>query len=89
MKFEWDENKCQKVVSIHSVDFRDVAAHRLMGLPRSFRSDQNGEEFYVGIAQFKGQQWAFIYTLPEDSVRIISARKWKQKVQRKVGELHR
>jgi len=26
MNFEWDENKRQKVVSIHSVDFRDVAA---------------------------------------------------------------
>lgn len=37
MKFEWGENKCQKVVSIHSVDFRDVAAHGLIGLPRSFR----------------------------------------------------
>lgn len=88
MKFEWDENKRKTVINVHGVDFRDVAAAWLDGLPHSFRSDQNGEERYVGIAQIKGQQWAVIYTIREDCIRIISARKWKQKDQRKMGELH-
>ncbi len=85
MQFEWDENKRQKVIRDHGVDSRDIAAAWLDGLPPSFRSDQEGEERYVGFAKVKDSDWAGIYTLREGNVRFVTARKWKRRDGRKLG----
>ena len=85
MLFEWDENTRQKVIRDHGVDFKDIVAAWLDGLPPSFRSDQKGEARYVGLAEIEGERWAGIFTLREDKLRFDSARKWKRKDGRKLG----
>jgi uncharacterized protein len=87
LRFEWDENKRQKTIEKHGVDFRDIAAAWIDRPPLGFRSDQNSEERYVGFAKIKGEQWACIYTVREGNIRLISARKWKERDSRKLGQL--
>ncbi len=87
MRFEWNETKRLKVIRDHGVDFRDLALAWAEGLPPSVRSDQHGEERYVGFAEIKGELWAGIYTIRDGNIRFVTARRWKRRDSRKLGQL--
>jgi hypothetical protein len=89
MQFEWDENKRRAVLSKHGVDFRDIARAWLDDDIKGFRSDKGEEERFIGRAILGGRQWAVIYTVRDDRLRLISARKWKNRDDRKLGSLQR
>jgi uncharacterized DUF497 family protein len=88
MDFEWDENKRLRVLAKHGVDFRTIAGAWLDEAIHGYRSDKEAEERYVGLATVKGRRWAVIFTLREGRIRLISARKWKNRDDRRVGPLH-
>lgn len=88
MEFEWDEHKRLRNVAKHGVDFVDVAVALGTSDHVRYRSDQKGEVRFVGCVDVQGRRVAVVYTETDTKVRIISARKWKRRDDRKLGELH-
>jgi len=77
LKFEWDEQKNQKNVGKHGLDFAD--AFRLFNQPLLIQfdgRDDYGEDRYSGIGLLDGRVVVVIYTEPDQAtIRIISLRK--------------
>jgi uncharacterized protein len=87
MDFEWDDNKRLTVLAKHGVDFRAIALVWLDGVTYAYRSDKTEEERLVGLAQIGGRKWAVVYTIRDNAIRLVTARKWKLRDERKMGEL--
>ena len=75
MDFEFDENKSILNAGKHGIDF--ITAQHLWSDDRrlivSARSQD--ETRFAIIAMHQGKLWTAIYTLREDRIRIISARR--------------
>lgn len=84
MEFEWDESKRQRTLSQRGLDFR--FAQRAFDDP--FRLDRPdarrnyGEERRQIIGRIEGRLYFVAYTMREDIVRIISARKAHDKEEK-------
>lgn len=77
MQFEWDEQKRQRNIDQHGVDFADAAiifASPLIALARDTRQDY-GEQRYVALGQVDEDYFVVIFTDRGEYRRIISA--WK------------
>ena len=76
MDFEWDDNKARTNLNKHRVDFADAVAvfedESAMTIPDPY----SGEERLVTMATDSlGRVLVVVYTVRNDSIRIISARK--------------
>jgi hypothetical protein len=81
MKFEWDENKNQKNIEKHGIDFNDakeVFQDKNHLSSQDLRKDY-GEERWKAIGQIFETVIAVIYTMRDAITRIISARRASQK----------
>ena len=87
MKFVWDENKNEKNIQKHGIDFLDIPS--VFKLPMLLQHDNRkdyGEERWIGIGFLKVIVVVVVYTEPDSEiVRIISARK-ATKSERRIYE---
>jgi hypothetical protein len=73
MLFEWDENKRQRNVSDHGVDFIDMT-QVFDGRPTfTYRSPRNDEDRWVTVAIVKDRFYLVVWTPRGERRRIISA----------------
>ena len=78
--FEWDENKRQANIEKHGIDF--LAATEAFNDPKRlvFRSPIGEPEHrHVLVGSTQGRVIAIVYTLREDIIRLISARRARVK----------
>ena len=73
-KFEWDEQKRQRNIEEHGIDFEDAATVFLRPYLRR-RSDRNAETRYMAIGCLRDVEIAVVYTIRVGVCRIISARR--------------
>jgi len=79
--FEWDENKNKSNQEKHGIDFndaKDVFKDDNSKVSPDLRKDY-GENRWKIIGKIYGSIISVIYTMPDKSVRIISARKASRK----------
>ena len=77
MDFEWDENKNKSNQEKHGIDFKDalyVFKDKNNKISPDLRKDY-GESRWKIIGKIYGSIISVIYTLREETIRIISARK--------------
>ncbi|MEB3160661.1 MAG: BrnT family toxin [Synechocystis sp.] len=77
MNFDWDEQKNQKNISKHGLDFRDAIQLFEQPMLTQFDGRDNyGEDRYSGIGFLESRVVVIIYTEPDhETIRIISLRK--------------
>jgi putative transcriptional regulator len=76
-EFEWDDAKARQNYLKHGVTF-DTAREALQDpyvFEEADRREHYGEERYLGIGMFKDRLIAVAFTIRNDRIRIISARK--------------
>ena len=76
MGFEWDPNKNDENIERHRIDFED--ARRIFDGPVLEKLDDRfdyGEERWVAIGVIEGRVLFVVYTLRDENIRIISARR--------------
>jgi uncharacterized DUF497 family protein len=85
MKFQWDEQKSQSNLEKHGIDFE--AASELWVDPSriEIQAPYPLENRRVLIGRIGKKLWTAIFTLREDEVRIISARRARRKEIRLYG----
>jgi len=71
--FEWDEEKCEKNLGKHGIDFMD-AAKALLEPHLTHTIKRSGESRVVALADVEDRIIAVIYTIRNGHCRIISAR---------------
>lgn len=71
-EFEWDEAKRLATLEKHQIDFRRVALV-LKHPHRRYRSERNGEERYVAVAEIEGRLFSLVYTERAGACRIVTA----------------
>lgn len=76
MQYEWDENKRQKNISKHGVDFADLES-LFAGVTVTLFDDRfsHEEERYITFGLLNGVVLAVAHTETDEVIRIISARK--------------
>ncbi len=77
MNFQWDEDKSSACFRMRGFDFAYVA-FAFADPDRIIRQDNRfgyGEDRYELIGRIEGRLYVLIYTLRQDEIRIISARK--------------
>ena len=80
MQFEWDPDKRQGNIEKHGIDF--VVVRELFTVPLIFeRSNRGKETRWKVTGPMKGRFITVIFTLREDRIRIISARRARQNEQ--------
>mgnify|MGYP001774315906 CR=1 FL=1 len=80
MKFEYDKNKSKTNKSKHSIDFEE--AKELWKDPYSFELSSiqsEDEDGFLVLGQINSKNYTAIITYRDDVVRIISARRSRQK----------
>lgn len=84
--FEWDEGKRSKNIEKHGIDFLKAAA--ALNEPHvESQSDRNGEVRTLAICPSSGTLIAIVYTMRDETCRIISARAARKDEQRKDREI--
>ena len=76
MGFEWDLDKNDENIEHHGIDFED--ARRIFDGPVLEKIDDRfdyGEERWVAIGVIGGRVLFVVYTLRDENIRIISARR--------------
>ena len=77
MPFEWDENKAARNLEVHKVSF-EYATNIFQDAERRDLVDNKkdyGEERHIVFGEIEGRLFVVVYTLRDEVVRIISARK--------------
>jgi len=80
MIFEYDENKSKTNKSKHGIDFEE--AKELWKDPYSFELpsiQSEDEERFLVLGQINSKNYTAIITYRDDNIRIISARRSRQK----------
>lgn len=80
MKLDWDENKNEINISKHGIDFNDLTEvyNNPMIVIKDERMDY-GEDRFIGIAKMKSIEIVLVWTLRNNTIRIISARQANKK----------
>ena len=76
MKFEWDENKNEKNIERHGIDFQD--AHLIFEHPVLIKTDTRkdyGEKRLIGLGLLFGVEIVIVFTKRADNIRVISIRR--------------
>ena len=76
MNFEWDESKRRLNLIKHGVDFSE-AALLLSAAPIILEDKRRdyGEPRYLALGEMDGVLFVVAFTLREDAIRLISARR--------------
>lgn len=77
LSFEWNDEKAASNLIKHAVAFED-AAHVFFDPHRAERHDGRepyGEDRFVTVGVVGGVELAVTYTMRDDTIRLISARK--------------
>jgi uncharacterized DUF497 family protein len=87
--FEWDEDKRERNLHDHQVDFDD--ARRVFDEPTFIRrSDRRAEIRYMVFGFLNGDETVVVCTLREQNCRLISARRARRDERKKYyGDLTR
>ncbi len=77
LNFEWDEEKAAANLTKHRVAFEDAARifYDLNRIDRHDGREDYGEDRFLTIGLFATVELAVLYTLRDDTIRLISARK--------------
>ncbi len=87
MNFEWDARKAHQVLEARGIDFRDMV--RIFASDRvDLRSDQKGEERWLAIGELNGKCFTVVYTMREETIRIITARRARPNEERAYHSRH-
>jgi uncharacterized DUF497 family protein len=84
MQFEWDEHKATQNVAKHGVPF-DYAARVFLDPDRLDREDARHnyrEERRITLGRIDGRCFVVAYTVRDNVIRLISARKANDREQR-------
>ncbi|KAA3604705.1 MAG: BrnT family toxin [Calditrichaeota bacterium] len=86
MEFEWDENKNASNLQKHGIAFEDAAK---IFLKRRIEnsSDRANEKRFITIGEINNRVIAVIYTLRENKIRIISARKARKNEEKEYRKI--
>ena len=94
MRFEWDENKNEKNIRKHGIDFTDVYEifNGVMIVTLDERVDY-GEDRYIGVGFLKSIIAIVVFIEVDDIIRFISARRankheikiFKKEIKNKLG----
>ncbi|MBY0508800.1 MAG: BrnT family toxin [Rhodospirillaceae bacterium] len=79
--YAWDARKCATNIAKRGIDFDD-AIQIFDGPHCEFSSPRNEEARYVAIGEVEGVIVAVVYTLRDDTRRIISARRARKNEER-------
>lgn len=80
MLFEWDKTKCEINLQKHGIDFANVT--ELFTHPHLIKEDirhNYGEKRWITIGKMREIIVVMVFTLRENNIRIISARKANKK----------
>jgi hypothetical protein len=83
-EFEWDQNKNNANIEKHGVDFNYII--KIFAIYRIYEQDirkDYGEARYNTTGELEGRVYTISYTLREENIRIISARKAHENERRK------
>ena len=81
MKFEWDENKNNKNVEKHHIDFEEASEIFEDGDRINYPDDRKnyGEKRWITIGTVLEFIYTVVYTIRRDAIRMISARRANRK----------
>ena len=85
IKFEWDETKARSNLEKHGISFQLASEIFYRSTVLTFEDERfnYGEVREVAIGQIEGVCLYVIFTLRDDAIRIISARKASARERRK------
>ena len=89
MEFEWDNEKNDKNIEKHGLDFSDVAL--VFDNPVLEYEDNRknyGEKRFFGIGILRGIEISVVYTRRRKKIRIISARRARKDERKRYRTLH-
>ncbi len=74
-EFERDEAKSKSTLEKHGIDFYDVV--RIFDRRPAVHAPSNrpGEERWIAISQLSGLMISVVYTVRDDKIRIVTARR--------------
>ncbi len=87
MEFRWDALKAHRILEARGIDLKDIV--QIFAKDRiDIRSDQNGEERWLAIGELNGKCFAVVYTMRDDTTRIITARRARPNEERAYHSRH-
>ena len=87
MRYQWDKNKAAINLSKHDVDFADAVSVFADELAITIFEDRFEEERFITIGvDIFNRILVVVYTLRDDEIRLISARKATRKERRQYEE---
>lgn len=87
VKVQWDERKRRVNIDTHHFDFVDAAELFTNGTLRVFAAHGNDTEIrHKGMGILYGVVLVVVYTLRNETVRLISVRKASRSERKKYGE---
>jgi len=79
MKYEWDENKSKTNRDKHGIDFEAAKNLWLDEYRIEIYAPHPIEDRRIIIAKYQSKVWAAIYTIRDDTIRIISVRRSRKR----------
>lgn len=79
--FQWDEAKCLANIDKHGIDFDD-AKQVFYGRTVTWDSSRGKERRWVAIGELESNLIAVIFTIRDNEIRIISARRARKHEER-------
>lgn len=79
MAFEWDPRKSTANRMKHGIDFETAQGLWLDENRIEIEAPHPVEERTILIAQLQGKLWTAVYTVRDESIRLISVRRARQK----------
>jgi uncharacterized DUF497 family protein len=79
MKFEWDEEKSRANQDKHGIDFEAAKDLWLDEDRVEIYAPHPIEDRTIIIAKYHNKMWAAIYTIRNDTIRIISVRRARKR----------
>ncbi|MFP4693704.1 MAG: BrnT family toxin [Halothece sp.] len=87
MKYQWDNNKATTNLAKHGIDFADTVSVFSDDLAITIFDDRFDEERYITIGMdVLGRVLVVVYTLRQNKIRLISARKATRKEKQQYQE---
>lgn len=87
MKYQWDNNKATTNLAKHGIDFADAVSVFSDDLAITIFDDRFDEERYITIGMdVLGRVLVVVYTLRQNKIRLISARKATRKEKQQYQE---
>jgi uncharacterized DUF497 family protein len=79
MKFEWNAAKSAENKAKHGIDFDTAKSIWLDGNRIEIHAPYPVEDRTILIGRCQGKLWTAIYTMRDDTIRIISVRRAREK----------